>query len=224
MWVLTVAVCYTVKLFNNGDTSVARPSLLRRVVFGVVHRPDDDDLLQALGGGGRRPQLLHQSVEGVRVDGLLLVGFEGHLVGGIDRGVSGLSLEVLDDVCLGSIVSGGGGVRRWRCGFGVWGGRFGVGRLTFGDGNHAFVFLGQFALDKGHRMTGSQEDYCSGSLLVLPHFVSVSLLLVFDHVFHAGKSVSTQQTLHTVVPVWVKSSHVLLQFGRRHKTRVTLWL
>lgn len=204
------------------DTSVA--SLLRRVVFGVVHRPDDDDLLQALGGGRRRPQLLHQSVEGVRVDGLLLVGFEGHLVGGIDGGVSGLCLEVLDDGCRGSIVSGGGGGCGWRCGFGVGGGWLRVGRLAFGDGSHTFVFLGEFALDKGHRMTGSQEDYCSGSLLVLPHFVSVSLLLVFDHVLHAGEPVSTQQTLHTVVPVWVKSSHVFLQFGGRHKTRVTLWL
>lgn len=42
-----------------------RASLRRRVVLAVVHRPDDDDLLEALGGRGRRPQLLHQSVEGV---------------------------------------------------------------------------------------------------------------------------------------------------------------
>lgn len=192
-------------------------------MFGVVHRPDDDDLLQALGGGGRRPQLLHQSVEGVRVDGLLLVGFEGHLVGGIDRRVGGLGLEVLDDVCLGVVSVGGGGCRRRR-GFGVRGGWFRVGRLTFRDGNHAFVFLSQFALDKGNRMAGSQEDHCSGSLLVLPHLVSVSLLLVFDHVFHTGEPVSTQQTLHTVVPVWVKSSHMFLQLGRCHKTGVALWL
>lgn len=50
---------------STRDAGVARASLLRGVVFGVVHRPDDDDLLQPLGGGGRRPQLLHQSMEGV---------------------------------------------------------------------------------------------------------------------------------------------------------------
>lgn len=95
-------------------------------MFGVVHRPDDDDLLQALGRGGlrnavdvvlvlghdlgvlgwggRRSQLLHQSVEGVRVDGLLLVGvgvgFKGHLVGGAHRGLRGL----LDDAVSGGSV------------------------------------------------------------------------------------------------------------------------
>lgn len=42
-----------------------RASLRRRVVLAVVHRPDDDDLLEALGGRGRWPQLLHQSMEGV---------------------------------------------------------------------------------------------------------------------------------------------------------------
>lgn len=83
------------KVLNHGD--LCSCSLLGRVVFSSVHRPDDDDLLQALGGGGRRSQLLHQSVERVRVDGLLLVGVEGHLVGGGDGGVSGLRLEALDD-------------------------------------------------------------------------------------------------------------------------------
>lgn len=129
-------------------------------IIDIVHCPDDDDLLQALGGGGRRPQLLDQSVQRVRVDGLLLVGFEGHLVGGGDGGVSGLGLEVLHDGFGGSSVRGGGGCGR-RCGFGVGGGWFGVGWLAFGDGSHPFVFLGELALDEGHRMTGSQEDYCS---------------------------------------------------------------
>lgn len=132
-------------------------------MLGVVHRPDDDDLLQALGGGRRRPQLLHQSVEGVRVDGLLLVGLEGHLVGGGggDGGLSGLRLEVLHDCGGGGsgVVSGGG--CRWRCGFGVGGGWFRVGWLAFRDGSHTFVFLGEFALDERHRMTGGQEDHCS---------------------------------------------------------------
>lgn len=219
------------KLSHQSDAAVfLGASLLRRVVVSVVHRPDDDDLLQALRGGGlrvvhvvrvlrdddllgaarggwRRPQLLHQGVEGVRVDGLLLVGFEGHLVRGVDGRVSGLRLEVLDGLGGGS---GGGGGCGWRRGFGVRGGGLRVGWLAFGDGRQSFVFLGEFALDEGHRMTGSQEDHCSGSLLVLPHFVSVSLLLVFDHVLHAGEPVSTQQTLHSVVPLWVKSSHVLL--------------
>lgn len=135
-------------------------------MFGVIHRPDDDDLLEALGRRGWRPQLLHQSVEGVRVDGLLLVRFEGHLVGGINRGVSGLRLEVLDDGWRGgasvSVGGGGSGCGR-RCGFGVGGGGFGVGWLAFGDGSCIFVFLGEFALDEGHRMTGSQEDDCSNT-------------------------------------------------------------
>lgn len=139
-------------------------SLLRSVVFTVVHRPDDDDLLQALGGGGRRPQLLHQSVEGVRVDGLLLVGLEGHLVTAGDGGVRRLRLEALHDggggVGGGAASSGdvsGDDVGGRRGGFGVGSGRFGVGRLAFGDGDQTFVFLGEFALDEGHRMTGGQE-------------------------------------------------------------------
>lgn len=142
-------------------------SLLRGVVFGGVHCPDDDDLLQALGRGGWRPQLLHQSVEGVRVDCLLLVGFEGHLVGGGDSGVNRLRLEALNDgggCCSGSVSGGdvsGDGVCRWRSGFGVGGGWFRVGRLAFGDGDQTFVFLGEFALNEGHRMTGGQEDDCS---------------------------------------------------------------
>ena len=83
-------------------------SLLGGVAFRV-HRPDDDDLLQTLGRGGRWPQLLHQGVEGVRVDGLLLVAIEGHLVGGGDGQVDGLRLQALDDG--GSHVDrlGGGG-------------------------------------------------------------------------------------------------------------------
>lgn len=200
-------------------------SLLRSVVVGV-HRPDDDDLLQAGGGGRRRPQLLHQSVEGVRVDGLLLVGFEGDLVGGADRRMGGLRLQVLDDGGAGGSVGGVGvrGVGGRGHGFGVGRGWFWVGWLAFRDGGQTFVFLGEFTLDEGHGMTGGQEDYSSGSLLVLSHFISVSFLLVFDHVLHAGEPVSTQQALHTGVPLWVKSSHVFLQFGRRHKTCVTFWL
>lgn len=123
-------------------------------MLAVVHRPDDDDLLQALGGRGRRPQLLHQSVEGVRVDGLLLVGFEGHLFGGGVDGRGGALDGGFDDFS-GVAVCGG------RCGFGVGGGRLGVGGLAFGDGSHTFVFLREFALDKRHGMTGRQEDDCS---------------------------------------------------------------
>ena len=48
----------------------------------------------------------------------------------------------------------------------------------------------------------------SGSLLVLPHLVGVSLLLVFDHVLHAGKSVSTQKTLHAAAPLWKTHKHI----------------
>lgn len=106
-------------------------------------------------------------MEGVRVDGLLLVGLEGHLVGGADGGVSGLPLEVLDQgLGVGSVGSSirvgvsGAGCRRCR-GFGVGGGGFRVGWLSFGDGSHSFVFLREFALDKSHGMTGGQEDDCS---------------------------------------------------------------
>lgn len=114
----------------------AGASLLRRVVFGVVHCPDDDDLLQAVGRRRRRPQLLHQGVKRVRVDGLLLVGLKGHLLAGVDRRVNGLRLEVLDF----SRSSGGdvdciAGGRRQRCGFGVGGGGLRVEGLTFGDGS-----------------------------------------------------------------------------------------
>lgn len=213
---------------SDRDPAVAQVSLLRRVVLSGVHRPDDDDLLQAWGGGGRWPQLLHQGMEGVRVDGLLLVGFEGHLVGGGDIVVNGLRLETLDDGVSGGASGGisvsGSDLCGWCSGFGVGGVRFRVGWLYFGDRHQTFVFLGEFALDEGHRMTGGQEDDSSGPLLVLPHFISVSLLLVFDHVFHAGKPVSTQQALHAGIPLWVKSSHVFLQFGRRHKTCITVWL
>lgn len=97
-------------------------------------------------------------MEGVRVDGLLLVGFKRHLVTSIDGGVGGLRLEFLDDRRRGGHgVRGCRGVRGGRrCGFGVRGGRFRVGRLR--DGSHVFVLLGQFTLDKCHGMTGSQED------------------------------------------------------------------
>lgn len=133
--------------------------LLRRVVLSSVHCPDDDDLLQALGRGRRGPQLLHQSVEGVRVDGLLLVGVEGHLVCGGDGLVGGLRLEALDDGGAGG--GGGVGVRGRTRGFGVGGGRLGVGRLALWDGPQTFVLLGEFALDEGHGVAGGQEDDCS---------------------------------------------------------------
>ncbi|CAG5986468.1 unnamed protein product [Menidia menidia] len=54
-----------------------RPPGASRLLIGGggvpgVHGPDDDDLLQALRGRGLRPQLLHQGVQRVRVDGLML--------------------------------------------------------------------------------------------------------------------------------------------------------
>lgn len=131
-------------------------SLLRRIVL-TVHRPDDDDLLQAGGGGRRGPQLLHQRVEGVRVDGLLLVGLKAHLLRGVDGDVGGLHLEVLDD----GRSRGVGG----RCGVGGHGAcrcSFGDGRLREGWLSALFAVLGEFALHKRHRMTGGQEDHCSG--------------------------------------------------------------
>lgn len=148
-----------VQALKSGGAGGGVGSLLRGVVLSRVHRPDDDDLLQTRGGRGRRAQLLHQSVQGVRVDGLLLVGLERHLFCGGERMVGGLRLKVVGGV--GGRVGGvvGDGFRRRR-GFRVGGGGFGVGRLAFGDGDQTFVFLGELALDKRHGMTGSQEDDC----------------------------------------------------------------
>lgn len=113
----------------------------------------------------------------VRVDGLLLIGVEGHLLCGGERGVRGLRLEVLDDGggvrdavsghagggC--SRVSGGdvGGSRGGVGGFGVGSGRFRVGRLALGDGAQTFALLGELALDEGHGMAGGQQDHCSNT-------------------------------------------------------------
>lgn len=133
-------------------------SLRRGDALGGVHRPDDDYLLQAGGGRPRGSQLLHQSVQRVRVDGLLLVGFKGHRVGCGEGEAGGLRFELLDD---GGVSGGGlGGVGRRRQGFGVRGGRFRVQRLAFMDGNQTFVLLRDFILNEGHGVAGSKEDNC----------------------------------------------------------------
>lgn len=136
-------------------------SLLRGGALGGVHCPDDDDLLQAGGRRRRRSQLLHQSVQRVRVDGLLLVGFEGHGVGGGQREVGGLRFELLHDGGVDGLLGGGCVIVDGRSrGFGVGGRRFRVGWPAFGDGSQNFVLLRDFTVNEGHGVAGGQEHDC----------------------------------------------------------------